>query len=726
MSAIEGLKKTGREVSGPGFNVVEFEHGSGLSRMGIVYDEQYKDHAALGRDVREVLGFLEQPEICDLLELTEYHPEHGLFCYPAGTCWSIAEILETFASQGMVGGARAGLELCYMVGRVLHEASQVGPDRGVYCHGSLSPWHIFVKPDGQIQLIGYGLPQMDVLVYREEDGQIPSEDGLRYCPPERLDGNAEDVVADLLSLCLVAFELMVGEPLYNGLAKEILQQAINGQGPYRLFQYRDKLPESVIEFISRALKYDPDARFADANEFVWAARDVLGLPEIDGMTLIEVVQEVRQARERSHAIMGGKTSSMSKEDLASLREMLDAPDAKPLPEPTGTRPEEEVIEAGQPRWGSVSRIRSSGADEPKPSPAPEPEPPPPPPEPVEPLRRSSSERESSLRGRLGKSKEDRRKSLRDRLKGERKRRVREPEEEEEENDEEEKASLEQSEAENGSDAVNEKGISEETSDDLVEHAETDVDVEVEHTVEEDDEDEDLEAEKPVDGNIEAEKEEPVSEKPQDAAAALLARLRGSQDSRVSPQPTVAPTLRSSASTPAPAPSKPQTSVSRSLVSSGQRIMFQVSLEGQASRPVKLKLGDSLSETAYRLGQALAGIPVDLTGQIAGWYRLAQGDQSLEGSLLVDDLDTEMPVEIQWIESHMQRLEIVVEGLDSEMRFQAPVACHVPSSYLLRHMARWLDLPGGDWKMFVGESCVLPMQTLCEFDLQNGAKIVVKK
>ena len=140
----------------------------------------------------------------------------------------------------------------------------------------------------------------------------------------------------------------------------------------------------------------------------------------------------------------------------------------------------------------------------------------------------------------------------------------------------------------------------------------------------------------------------------------------------------------------------------------------------------MKLGDSLSETAYRLGQALAGIPVDLTGQIAGWYRLAQGDQCLNGSLLVDDLDTEMPVEIQWVESHIQRLEITVEGLDSEMRFQAPVACHVPSSYLVRHMARWLDLPGGDWKMFVGESCVLPMQTLCEFDLQNGAKIVVKK
>ena len=118
------------------------------------------------------------------------------------------------------------------------------------------------------------------------------------------EGNPEDVPGDILSLALIAFELMVGEPLYNGIAEEIHSLAINGNGPYRLFQYRDVLPESVIELLSTALKYDADARFTDANEFLWAVKDVMGLPSVDGMSLAEIVQVVRHAEECGDVIQG--------------------------------------------------------------------------------------------------------------------------------------------------------------------------------------------------------------------------------------------------------------------------------------------------------------------------------------------------------------------------------------------------------------------------------------
>ena len=247
----------------------------------------------------------------------------GAFAFPTGTCWPLIELMRTLSRMGKKAGARAGLELCYQAATILHEANQVAQSAGLYCHGNLNPWRIMVKVDGQIQLIGYGLPQVDVLIYREEDGALPSADGLRYCPPERLEGNPEDVPGDILSLALIAFELMVGEPLYNGIAKEIHSLAINGNGPYRLFQYRDVLPESVIELLSTALKYDADARFTDANEFLWAER-CHGLPSVDGMSLAEIVQVVRHAEEYGDVIQG-KTNSKTPGNWQPYEELLDAP-----------------------------------------------------------------------------------------------------------------------------------------------------------------------------------------------------------------------------------------------------------------------------------------------------------------------------------------------------------------------------------------------------------------
>ena len=72
---------------------------------------------------------MEQPDVYDVIELAEFSPGEGAFLYPTGSVWPVAEVLTLLAEGGKPGGVKAGLELCYLGARILHEASEAMPIR---------------------------------------------------------------------------------------------------------------------------------------------------------------------------------------------------------------------------------------------------------------------------------------------------------------------------------------------------------------------------------------------------------------------------------------------------------------------------------------------------------------------------------------------------------------------------------------------------------------------
>jgi hypothetical protein len=355
MDTLGGMTRTGVKVTGPASDLVELEDAKGLKHTGITFHRKYRDHACLTSDLVQIAPFLERPDVCDLLELVERVPEQGAFIYPTGSVFPLADAFDVLSKMGEIGGVRAGLELCFRVAQVLQDAYTKADRFRIYHHGDLSPWRLVLKSDGQVRVIGFGLPQVEMIVAREADRTQLKEDSYRYCPPERIEGEEEDFSSDLYSLALMGFELMTGEPLFNGGLSDIKQQATNAQGPYRLYQHRDRLPESVVELLSRCLKFDIDARHADINEFIWEVRDVLALPEIDGPTLAEVAARAAARIKRKRASAGH--GSESDDDLAgaAVRRVAPAPEAEA----------ESEAEQAQ-RWGRVSRsggreVRKSGS-----------------------------------------------------------------------------------------------------------------------------------------------------------------------------------------------------------------------------------------------------------------------------------------------------------------------------------------------------------------------------
>ncbi|MBN2798464.1 MAG: hypothetical protein JXX28_04890 [Deltaproteobacteria bacterium] len=292
MDIYGGMTPTLRRISGPVAELVEVVSDRGLKHFALVFPHHLRARGELRSALQAGLGFMERTGVDGLANLVFHDPTEGLFIYPTGTVWSVAEVLGVCAADGRPAGARAGLELLYQAGQVLLEAASVGADEGVFSHGSLSPWRIFVRADGQVRVIGYGITQPELALYREDPAAVPGEDSLRFAPPERLEGNDEDFTSDLLALALIVFEMITGRPVYEGTVADIERQASRGEGQRRLYQLRHLISTEVREVLSRCMKYDPDSRFQDGDDFVYSVKDLLTAPDLEGPSLMELMGRV--------------------------------------------------------------------------------------------------------------------------------------------------------------------------------------------------------------------------------------------------------------------------------------------------------------------------------------------------------------------------------------------------------------------------------------------------
>lgn len=327
---IAGMSMTGRRLVGPAADLVELSSDSGLRHTAVVFHEQYRGHEAIGSALDVVLGFLESPMVTGLVELVAVDRAQGAFVYPSGEVWSVAEVIRLLADLGETAGIRAGLELMYVCGQILTEAADVGDSQGVYSHGGLTPWRVMLRRDGQVLVIGHALPQVEILTFHRDPTQVPREDSFRYCPPERIESAPEDLSSDLFSLALVAFELMTGKPVYDGLVHDIRQQAARGEGSRRLFRFREVLPQSVRDLLTYALRPTRGDRYPSGADFLESVRAVLTSADASGPSLMDLMVRVAAAGQRTGAALeGGKTQMLSKDELlAMLGDEADQPRTK--------------------------------------------------------------------------------------------------------------------------------------------------------------------------------------------------------------------------------------------------------------------------------------------------------------------------------------------------------------------------------------------------------------
>jgi len=135
-------------------------------------------------------------------------------------------------------------------------------------HRDVSPNNLMISARGELKLLDFGIVKAAGKLSHTQTGMIKGN--VFYMSPEQARGLPVDQRSDLFSLGLVLFTVCAGEPLYRGNSNyELLTRAAEGPGPEELARV-SRLPAVLAELLAKVLQFDPNKRFASAEEFAHA------------------------------------------------------------------------------------------------------------------------------------------------------------------------------------------------------------------------------------------------------------------------------------------------------------------------------------------------------------------------------------------------------------------------------------------------------------------------
>ena len=282
---MEVWRPTGRQRFGHGCTLSESSNGTQLG-WALTFDRALRSHPELA-SVEAIRPFLEEPGVEGIAPLTWSESHRGVFGYQTGPVWLLRDVLTALQKPNAPSHERAGLQLLARLGQILEEASLAASEVNHHCHGSLDPYRIGLTEEGGVTVLGYAIPHVTLRGATKPDAHV-----LRYCAPETLTNEPQDVRTDLLTLGLLGFEWLTGTPLFTGDAERVLLAAKRGVGHQRLYAQRHLIDEDVVEVLTRCLSQYADSRYASGDALRRACLDVAGSPRLAGPELEEVMQWV--------------------------------------------------------------------------------------------------------------------------------------------------------------------------------------------------------------------------------------------------------------------------------------------------------------------------------------------------------------------------------------------------------------------------------------------------
>jgi len=133
-------------------------------------------------------------------------------------------------------------------------------------HRDLKPANIMLEPSAgpvdRVVLIDFGFATFEGGARLTQQGTVVGS--LTYIAPERLRGEPVDARADLYSIAIILFELLVGEPPFVANDDLSLISMHVHDDPPRLRALDPALPPALDDLIARSLAKDPRARYPDA------------------------------------------------------------------------------------------------------------------------------------------------------------------------------------------------------------------------------------------------------------------------------------------------------------------------------------------------------------------------------------------------------------------------------------------------------------------------------
>jgi eukaryotic-like serine/threonine-protein kinase len=158
-------------------------------------------------------------------------------------------------------------------------------------HRDVKPQNILIDRQGHAKVSDFGIATGQDWTRVTRAGAIIGS--ARYMSPEQIRSKPVDARSDIYSLGVVMYEMLAGNPPFDGTnMPEIARLHLNA-APTPLGDVRTGLPAGLEKLVMRCLEKAPDDRFASMDELLGA---LVGL----GLYSPQVAAEVSQAGRRSH------------------------------------------------------------------------------------------------------------------------------------------------------------------------------------------------------------------------------------------------------------------------------------------------------------------------------------------------------------------------------------------------------------------------------------------
>jgi serine/threonine protein kinase len=176
---------------------------------------------------------------------------------------------------------RDALDVAIQVAGALAAAHQAG-----ITHRDIKPENIMVRPDGLVKVLDFGLAKLtqerrgDAAIGRRGEGAgtpVPASPRPRvpvsitmpgmvmgtaqYMSPEQTRGQEVDGRTDIFSLGVVLYEMIAGQPPFDGATTIDVLAAMLNREPVPLSRYNDAAPDELERIVNKALRKEREERY---------------------------------------------------------------------------------------------------------------------------------------------------------------------------------------------------------------------------------------------------------------------------------------------------------------------------------------------------------------------------------------------------------------------------------------------------------------------------------
>jgi serine/threonine protein kinase/Tol biopolymer transport system component len=156
-------------------------------------------------------------------------------------------------------------------------------------HRDLKPENTFLKTDGSVKLLDFGLAKLNLPAVDPQVGTNNTVAGniagtAGYMSPEQIRGEPADPRSDLFALGVMMYEMLGGQHPFRGVSDFETLHALLINAPPDLLTVNEHVPLPLVRIVMRLLEKSPDARFQSARDLAWSLEqwaDSTPLPGFD-------------------------------------------------------------------------------------------------------------------------------------------------------------------------------------------------------------------------------------------------------------------------------------------------------------------------------------------------------------------------------------------------------------------------------------------------------------